>query len=98
MLIKTTETKETITLLFRAAKNPKAVNPRLEASKEFSTDLAAFLKEKYKTESPCSINFMHELDIIDINVINEQGKISKQYQVELVLQKEPAQADTSNKK
>lgn len=97
MLVKTTENKDSITLLFWAAKNPKALNPNIEASLQFGKDLQEFLKKKFKSDGNHDINFLYDVGLEEISTINKEGQISRQYKAELILQKEPAKADTSDK-
>lgn len=96
MLKKITENAENITLLFSKKRNSKALNPKLEVSSEFHNDLVKFIKEKYKIDNPVvDINFMHDIDMTEVLVVNNKGDVWWEFRSELVLEKEPAQADNS---
>lgn len=97
MIVKIEKIGNEIALTFRTPIDRKIPNPRIKAADIFKDDLNKYLQRQYPKETPSfDVNFLGDLNIETVFVLNK-GKVSKQYQVILILIKEPAKADTSHK-
>jgi len=89
MIVKVKKTKNEIYLTFRMPIDSKVSDPRIKANECFRNDLKEYLRKAFPEETPSfDINFLsHNPE--EVFVLNK-GKITKNYQVVLMLIKEPA--------
>jgi hypothetical protein len=90
MIIKETETAETITLLFGSPVDDKHPgNPKFAAEAVYQTDLKSWLNKKFPNypDAKPDMAFSNYLGMTEVPCIDTHGNIYWEYRCELVLQK-----------